>query len=376
MPEPAPFTHPDPLRSAAPKRPTICLVLHMYQPPNIPDSEIEQTVRCVYQPLLRAHVASGTPLTLNIQGCLLQRLRTIAPNFLEQLREVGRSRLLEFTSSAHYHPCLPLLPRARRKRQIALNLRTVQEILDIQPSGFWPPELAWSPALPEQLVEFGVHWTIIDGSTFLRAWSVEQASVDEAAAIYSAAELMHPYALRSTPGLIAVPRQHEWSRKLFEGDTLLYSDKLDALLEAMRLQARGLICLATDAERIAPDALRLYEYSLRALSEFSELDTISMAIESHPSKQTIDLPVWTWRGALDQWVRGEGERSFMRELDDAYLRRTTLMWRLEVMNLAAAVDDSLMKAESSCWLFWRAPYRFLAEGFAHIERANQMMDSI
>jgi alpha-amylase/alpha-mannosidase (GH57 family) len=376
MPEPVRSTERDSPRSAAPARPTICLVLHAYQPPNIADSEVEQTVRCVYQPLLTLHAASAAPLTLNVQGCLLRRLQAIAPNFLEWLRELARSKLLEFTTSAHYHPCLPLLPRDRRKRQIALNLQTVQEVLDVRPRGFWPPELAWSPAMLEQLVEFDVRWTIVDGSAFVRAWSFEETSARQPAALYLAAELMQPYAFVSAPGLIAVPRQHEWSRRLFEQDTLVHSDKLDASIEAMRMQARGLICLATDAERIAPDALRLYERLLRALSEFSDLSTTTMAVEKYPANETIDLPVWTWRGALDEWVRGEAERSFLREIDDAYRRRANLMWRPQDSNLAAAVDDSLMRAESSCWLFWRSPYRFLAEGFAQIERANRIMDPI
>jgi alpha-amylase/alpha-mannosidase (GH57 family) len=374
MPEPVRSTQRDSPRSAILVRPTICLVLHAYQPPNISDAEVDQTVRCIYQPVLALHAALAAPLTLNVQGCLLQRLQTIAPGFLELLRELARSKLVEFTTSAHYHPCLPLLPRDRRQRQIALNLQTLEEILDVRPSGFWPPELAWSPAIPEQLVAFDLRWTIVDGSAFVRAWSCADASVQEPAVLYHPAELMQPYALPSAHGLIAVPRQHEWSRQLFEDDALLHADKLYASLTAMRMHARGLICLATDAERLAPETLRLYEQLLRALTEFSDFRTTTAAIADYPPSQTIDLPVWSWRGALDEWVRGEGERSFLRELDDAYRRRANLISRLEDSKLAAAVDDSLMRAESSCWLFWRSPCRFLAEGFAQIGRANRIMD--
>ena len=374
MPELEHSTGSDLARPAPPARPTVCLVLHAYQPPNISDSEVEETVRCVYQPLMALHAATATPVTLNVQGCLLPRLQTIRPNFLELLRELARSRLVEFTTSAHYHPCLPLLPRNRRKQQIALNLETIEEILDVRPCGFWPPELAWSPAMSQQLIALDLRWTIVDGSAFVRAWSFEQPSAQGPTALYFSAELMQPYVFASAPDLIAVPRQHELSRALFEEDALMCSDKLDASIEAMRSQARGLICLATDADRIAPATLRLYERLLRALSEFSDLTTTTMAVEKYPANQTIDLPVWTWRGPLDEWVRGEGERTLLRELDEAYRRRASLMWGPKDSELAAAVDDSLMRAECSCWLFWRAPYRFLAEGFALIEHAHRIMD--
>jgi alpha-amylase/alpha-mannosidase (GH57 family) len=374
MLEPARSMQLDPPRSAVLARPTICLVLHAYQPPNISDAEVEETVRCVYQPVLALHAALAAPLTLNVQGCLLQRIKTIAPGFLKLMRELARGELVEFTTSAHYHPCLPLLPRDRRQRQIAENLRAVEEILEVRPCGFWPPELAWSPAMSEQLIAYDLRWTIVDGSAFVRAWCCAADSVRDLAALYHPAELMQPYALRSAHRLIAVPRQHEWSRRLFEDDALVHAHKLYACLTAMRVHARGLICLATDAERLAPETLRLYERLLRALAEFSDLRTVTAAIADYPSNQTIDLPVWSWRGALDEWVRGEGERSFLRELDDACRRRENLISRLQDSKLAAEVDDSLMRAESSCWLFWRSPCRFLAEGFAQIGRANQIMD--
>jgi hypothetical protein len=375
MPGPVPSTRREALRSTAASRPTTCLALHAYQPPNIPDAEIEQNVRSIYLPVLAVHAEHAAPLTLNVQGCLVQRLRTIAPHFLKQVRELAHSKLLELATSAHYHPCLPLLPRDRRKQQIASNLRVIQELLDVQPRGFWPPELAWSPALGEQLVDLDLRWTIVDGSAFVRAWSFERPMTGQPAALYFATELMRPYALGSAPGLIAVPRQHEWSRRLLEGDAFLRQEELEASLEMLRTEARGLVCLATDAERITAEALRGYGRFLHSLAAFSDLSTISTALDKHPHADTVDLPVWTWRGALDEWVRGEGERSFLRELDDACRRRAALAPTLRDPDLAAALDDSLMQAESSCWLFWRSPCRFLAEGFAQIQRANRMMDA-
>ena len=363
-------------RPAPAAGPTICLVLHAHQPPNVSDAEIEQTVRCVYQPVLAAHAALGAPLTLNVQGCLLQRLGSIAPAFVERLRDLMHGKLIEFTASAHYHPCLPLLPRERRKRQIALNLRTQQQVLQIHPSGFWPPELAWTPALAEQLDELGLRWTIADGSAFLRAWDLADAPLGEPRAVYLPAELTRPYLLASAPGVTVVPRQHEWSRQLFEDGALADTEKLSASIAAMRMQAHGLICLATDAERISPETLRTYERLVRELSEFSELVTTTTAVKKYPAEHSIDLPVWTWRGALDEWIRGEGERSFLRELDDAHRRRADLAVRSRDVVLAEAVDDSLMQAECSCWLFWRTPCRFLAEGFARIGRAHKIMDSM
>jgi hypothetical protein len=372
MPARAPSTRLNIPRAPSGRRPTICLVLHAYQSPNIPDVEVEQAVRCIYQPLLRLHGAVAAPVTFNIQGCLLRRLETIAPEFLDAVRDLASGGILELTASAHYHPCLPLLTRGRRQRQIALNVRTVHEIFNIRANGFWPPELAWSPVLTEGLLEFDFRWTIVDGSAFIHAWTFQGVAGDQPAVLYSAGELTRPYAFASAPRLVAVPRQHQWSSQLFEEDALMNAEKLDAAIDKISAQAQGLVCLATDAERIGSAQQLLYERLLYAFLEFAEVSTTTAALERYAARETIDLPIWTWRGALDKWVRGEGERTFLRELDDAYRRRDDLSLPQD-SDVAALIDDSLMRAESSCWLFWQTPCRFLAEGFAQIQNANRLM---
>ena len=359
---------------ASGRRPGVCIVLHAYQPASVSDAEVEQTVRTSYQPAVALHRVLQQPLTLNVQGCLLERLRCIAPAFLDQLRGSIELGLVEVTASAYGHPCLPLLPRERRRIQIDRNQQTVLDVLGVRPRGFWPPELAWTPALHEQLVERSIRWTIVDGSALVRSWSFE--SRKSLRGLYVAAELMRPYRMAGDAQLIAVPRQHEWSRRVFEGPALINGEERSMFIDEFRAQAQGLICLAADAERIALDAVASYEHLLRALADSCEFLTVSGAVMRFHATEPAWLPVWSWRGALDHWIRGEGERSFLRELDDARDRYAKKSASGKSTELAAEAGELLMKAESSCWLFWRTPCTFLNEGFALVGRVHDLMDQM
>lgn len=44
----------------------VAIVLHAYQPPSIPDAEVEHVVRSNYVPVLALHRRLGVPLTLNM----------------------------------------------------------------------------------------------------------------------------------------------------------------------------------------------------------------------------------------------------------------------------------------------------------------------
>ena len=358
-------------------RASVCLVLHAYQPPWLADFEIEDLVRTCYQPTLALHHELRLPLTLNIQGCLLERLQRLAPRFVDRIGELLALGLLEVTVSSYYHPCLPLLPRERRHSQIVRHFDVLRNILGVRPVGFWPPELAWTPALTEELTAIGVQWVIVDGSALVRGWSIESTREEPSAAlsaVYLPSELMRAYRFATAGDLVALPRQHLWSQRLFEQEALGDVAGVAAFMRIFGEQARGIVCLAADAERLAGDSMRGYELILRRLAALADVVTPTVAIERRPPTESIALPIWTWRGALEEWVRGEGERSFLRELDDARRRLATLSMLSHDEALGARADDLLMRAESSCCLFWRVPCAFLAEGFEHIGHAQSMMD--
>jgi alpha-amylase/alpha-mannosidase (GH57 family) len=354
--------------------PRVAIVLHAYQPPSIPDAEVEHVVRNTYVPVLALHRRLGMPLTLNMQGCLLQRLARLTPDALGDIRDLLDAGLLEMTASAHYHPILPLLPRASRMQQIARNSDTIRRHLGVVPLGFWPPELAWSPALDYEVALQGTRWVIIDGSCLVRAWSREEEMTGEIPPAYLPAELMRPYRLAGQCNLTLVARHHALSRQLFEATTLFDMADVEAWVEAFRCEAQGLVCLAADAECISHGALAGYERALEGIAERTTLTTPTVALEGSTAEEPVSLPIWTWHGSLDRWVRGEAERSYLRELDDARQRFCTWATVADDKELVAQAEDRLMQAESSCWLYWQSPSSFLAEGFARIHDVHRIID--
>jgi alpha-amylase/alpha-mannosidase (GH57 family) len=352
----------------------VALILHAYQPPTIGDPEIGHVVRGVYQPLVALHRRLGAPLTLNIQGCLLDRLPALAPAFLSQLRSMIDAGLLDITTSGHYHPLLPLLPRPSRQRQIARNTETITRLLHVTPSGFWPPELAWSPVLAEELAARRIGWTVVDGASLLGAWANDGDRAGSRDPLYLSEELERPYRLAGAAGIVAFPRHHRLSDLLFEGATLLDAARVEAFLLELGGRRRGLVCLAADAERVGGSALRGYEVLLRGLLQPGRLTTPRAMADGAAIEEEVSLPIATWRGDLAQWVRGEGERSFLGELDDARRRFAALTISARETPLATEAGDHLMRAESSCWLYWRVPAWFLEQGFALVTEAHRLMD--
>ncbi|MBI4093299.1 MAG: hypothetical protein HY420_05230 [Candidatus Kerfeldbacteria bacterium] len=141
---------------------------HLYQPPRWPAAVISKVARESYRPLVRfllshAHVK----VTLNISGSLTEQLAT-NPRHKEIITGVRRllnRGQIELTDSAIYHAILPLLPVREITRQIQLNRRLNRRVFGraYRPSGFFPPEMAYSAKLGKILNKLKYQWVILDG---------------------------------------------------------------------------------------------------------------------------------------------------------------------------------------------------------------------
>ena len=97
--------------------------LHMYQPaeqqPDILEAIVVQSYRPIIEGLLEH---KQVRLTLNINGALLELLdKYNHRDIIDNLRELGLQKRVEFTSSAKYHALLPFLNDEEIIRQIRLN---------------------------------------------------------------------------------------------------------------------------------------------------------------------------------------------------------------------------------------------------------------
>lgn len=140
--------------------------LHIYQPANQVEEIFHRVVSESYKPVIQTLKDNPqTKITLNINAALSEQF--LARGYKDLIDDIifvaGRGQI-EFTDSAKYHALLPFLEKDEIVRQIKLNRETNQKIFGsiYAPTGFFPPEMAYDPALAPIIKELGYQWIIID----------------------------------------------------------------------------------------------------------------------------------------------------------------------------------------------------------------------
>ncbi|MCX7779226.1 MAG: hypothetical protein N2259_03240 [Patescibacteria group bacterium] len=142
-----------------------CL-LHLYQPPWQKKKVLKKIIQESYQPILKILERNRrVKITLNICGSLTDLLmKNGFQKIIKKIEELVRNNQIELTSSAKYHPILPLCPKAEVIRQIKLNETTNQKYFrkSWRPKGFFLPELAYDKKTARIIKFLGYQWLILD----------------------------------------------------------------------------------------------------------------------------------------------------------------------------------------------------------------------
>lgn len=140
--------------------------LHIYQPAKQQPDILEAIAKQSYQPILEGLKENkNIRLTFNINGALLELFDKYGHrDLIDILRELGKEGRIEFTSSAKYHAFLPFLDKEETFRQIRANDETNKFFLGsvYNPSGFFPPEMAYKEELAKIAESLGFKWLILD----------------------------------------------------------------------------------------------------------------------------------------------------------------------------------------------------------------------
>lgn len=140
--------------------------LHCYQPVNTDAHIIKEATDKSYARIVRAlEENENIKFTLNINGCLFIRWEELGyQGLIERIAKLLKSGRLELTSSACYHPLMPLIPETEVRKQITEN----EEVLckhfgdDFKAKGFFMPEMAYSKNVAKIVKDFGYEWLILD----------------------------------------------------------------------------------------------------------------------------------------------------------------------------------------------------------------------
>ncbi len=142
-------------------------LFHIYQPPVQIAPVIKKIVKESYRPILDAlRDNPSSRITLNINATLTEQLADYGfRDLIEGMATLASRGQIEFTSSAKFHPLLPLIPKPEIIRQIQLNNETNRKFFGkvYQPRGFFPPEMAISEEIFPPIKELGLDWVIGSG---------------------------------------------------------------------------------------------------------------------------------------------------------------------------------------------------------------------
>ncbi len=155
-------------------------LLHIYQPSGWPVRVIGKVAQESYRPLFQALRANPKiKITLNICGSLTEQLLQYGfADILDNIRYLASRQQIELTGSAKFHPLLALLPSSEIERQVQLNYDVNRKAFgsNYEPTGFFIPEMCYSPNVTKVIKQFGYSWTILDEISL--SGRVGEASLD------------------------------------------------------------------------------------------------------------------------------------------------------------------------------------------------------
>ncbi len=136
----------------------------------IPQTELPNVVSSSYEPTVRAleRLDEGT-VCMSLTGNTLDYLLAEAPELVRRIGDLVQAQRIEVVACGYSHPVLPLLPVRRIRDQIRAHIEQIRNVFGTSPIGFWPPELAISPAVLHELSQLGIRWTAVDYEHYLLA---------------------------------------------------------------------------------------------------------------------------------------------------------------------------------------------------------------
>jgi alpha-amylase/alpha-mannosidase (GH57 family) len=152
-------------------------LFHFYQPATQLPSVLEKICNESYRPLLEVfREYPQAKATVNINAVLTEMLKYCGHNdVIQGLKELAEKGQIEITGTGKYHPILPLIPPDEAKRQIELNQKTNAYFFGsaYKPSGFFPPEMAYSRDIIKPVMDTGHRWIILSGVACPADWPLD-----------------------------------------------------------------------------------------------------------------------------------------------------------------------------------------------------------
>jgi len=363
-------------------------LFHFYQPPTQTPDVLMKVSNEAYRPLLE--VISEFPhakATINICGVLSEMLSQCGySDVLAKLRQLAENGQVEFTGSAMYHPVLPLIPSEEIERQIKLNYITNRSLLgDVYaPRGFFPPELCYSKAIIDPVIESRHEWIVLSGIACPVAWPLDviyQAGQEESKLVVFFRDdiLSNKISFRAVDGESFIEHLRRLRRS--EGDVYVITamdaetfghhiqhwDKLflSPVLETLEPMQNGDKTLH-EQKLLADHHRKLFEFESRKEDKQIRMVTISQLLELFPRGDLIEPRPSSWSTSADDikaqnyYPLWNDRNNLIHQLQWEHLDITINVARKAVeladndtsRNFARIARSSLDAALHSCQFWW------------------------
>jgi len=223
-------------------------------------------VREGYLPLIRTLLDHGIKADLFLSGYSTNNILEIDPGLIETIKShLGES--FELGTYTYTHPIPQLLHPEEFVRQIKKGLETDRRVFGVSPTGFLPPELAYSREMATALVSQGIKWIIILAGLLKRALADKNED-----------KLYFPYTVgfghsevAVIPAAYQLPQTPERFFKLMMKGELAVEKVLDGVNRFADSHPAGLLLFKRDAETVFIDRFNSgFSGTERVINEFME----------------------------------------------------------------------------------------------------------
>lgn len=333
----------------------VALVWYLHQPWCIDDGDVHDFVRETLSHILAIHRDTSTPVTLAITGALLDRLVRIAPGQIAEMASLVESGLGEIAGT-FYHEAFPhFLEPGRILSHIRRDSTLKHSLFGRSPRGFFPANLAWTPALGPILAREGFQRVILDGPHLPLAGAMQGWKWD---ALGPTAPL-HPAALPSSaiqrlwtlhgedgPLLDVVFRDVQAVNAVSFGDAGAIHRPFDAEAQRHAMNSlhprQGIVALADDADRVNSVSVVAYRRLLAGCdAEFARLGDLC----GERRGRLDHLPGYAIGDIGKFWLSGPDGHHWLKVLDEVHRRHPD------------PDDPEVMSLHDVYPLFWRCHWR-------------------
>lgn len=367
------------------------------------DPEIRQ-----HDPFLQGLMHKGRNFSEKEKKALLKYHFSLMEDVVPIHRRLQDKGQIEIITTAYYHPILPLLvdnysslratpglPLPQRfsfpedaRAQVEMSTDQYRRLFDMEPRGFWPPEMAVSPETIPLLADLGFKWTVTDEQILAHSLDVEIYR-DGYGHVLNPEVLYQPYlACGEGTEVPIIFRDHHLSDRIgFVYQHMNASDAAADLihrLQVIREKLAGssgnyLVTIALDGENAwewyAGEKNDFLHALYAGISNAPYLKTVTVNeyLEENPPKRKINsLATGSWVDHnLARWIGTEHKNKLWNRLLEARLAVKDFSEKApEPYRLKQALR-SIYKAEGSDFTWWvdSMPY-YLAAPFEILFRQH------